>query len=228
MGLRLARCSNMRSIKELLINYRGVIWPILIGVSDLLIIFLIIIPQVFQYFQSRIEYERSQNLLQRLEVKAEELQNLDNSSYKEYLKLVFAALPQERDIPEGMVTLQNIISRTGLSIEGTRVLLTGTSEKKSGFQISITVFGNAQNLSDLLINLSNSARIFRVESINAQSIKSGIQAEILISTFYEQTPSTIGALEQSIPNLNEQDREILNRLAKTPLLPEATSSSSVQ
>lgn len=217
----------MKSIKELLINYRGVIWPILVGVSDLLIIFLVIIPQVFQYFQGRTEYERSQNLLRELEAKAEELQSLDNSSYKEYLKLVFAALPQDRDIPEGMITLQNIISRSGLSIEGTRVLLTGASEKKSSFQISITVFGNAENLSDLLINLGNSARIFRVESINAQSIKEGIQAEILISTFYEETPSTIGALEQSIPNLGDSDREILTRLSKTPLLPEATTSGSI-
>lgn len=208
---------------EFYLRYRFIIWPAIVGISTILILALVIIPQLLTYLKIRDQINQTQNKSQNLEAKASALENIDSLLTQKDLKVVFSVLPIDQDVPKAMMILQDMISTSGLELKSTTF---GSSRvvdpsqqtlDKNSFKLNITIAGQINLLRDFLIKLQNSSRLFQVESIGVtfQKNQGVIEAEIPLSVYYQPSLGEIGKLDQPLPKLSDQNKELLAKLYQT-------------
>lgn len=219
---------------ELYVKYSYIIWPVMVGLSSIIILALVIIPQFLTYLNVKNQINQTQNKSQNLEAKASELEIINDVSTQKDLKVVFSILPMDQDVPNAMIVLQDLITRSGLDLRSTTFGSSKQVAGKNSFQLNITVSGQIQLLRDFLIQLQNSSRLFQVESISVQfqKDKGTIEADIPLSVYYQPTLGEIGPLSQPLPKFSDKNEELLSKLTtiinqanKSLNLAEASSSS---
>lgn len=206
---------------ELYLKYRFIIWPVIVGISSILILAVVVIPQLLTYLNIKNQIGQTKDQSQNLEAKAAELQNIDGLSTQKDLKVVFTVLPTDQDIPRAIMILQDMVAGSGLSLKSTTFGYPGSSSKKtsdgSSFLLNITVSGQINLLRDFLIELQNSPRVFQVESIDVQFQKTqgAIEAELPLSVFYQPTSGELGDLNQPLPKISDENKKLLSKLSQT-------------
>lgn len=202
---------------EFYLKYRFIIWPTIVGIAVILVLALVIIPQILTYLQVKDKIYQTQNKSQNLEVKANELANIDNVATQKDLKVVFSILPTDQDVPKAMLILQSMVAQSGLELKSTSFGSSGSSSQnlgKNSFKLNIIVSGQITLLRDFFIQLQNASRLFQVESIGVQFKKTQgvIEAEIPLSVFYQPSLGEIGPLNQPLPKLSDTEKELLATL----------------
>lgn len=208
---------------EFYLKYRFIIWPVLVLIITIVILTVVIIPQLLTYLKVRDQINQTQSQSQILEAKAAALANIDSLLAQKDLKVVFTILPVDQDVPKTMMILQDMIATSGLELKSTTfgssgvVDLSKQTSEKSSFRLNITVAGQIQLLRDFLIKLQNSSRLFQVDSIGVQFQKNQgvIEAEIPLSVYYQPSLGEIGKLDQPLPKLSDQNKELLAKLYQT-------------
>lgn len=207
---------------EFYLKYRFIIWPAIVGISTILVSVLVIIPQLLTYFKVRDQIIQTQNKSQNLEEKAVALENINSLLTQKDLKVVFSVLPVDQDVPKAMMILQDMITTSGLELRSTtfgssRAIASQQTLDKNSFKLNITVAGPVNLLRDFLIKLQNSSRLFQVESIGVtfQKNQGVVEAEIPLSVYYQPSLGEIGKLDQPLPKLSDQNKELLAKLYQT-------------
>lgn len=206
----------MKQFKEFYIKYKLIIWPVAVGLSSIILLALVIIPQLLTYLNVKNKINDMQKRSGVLEVKAQGLEQIDEGSNQQNLALVFSLLPKDQTVPEAMVTLQDIISRSGLVLKSTNYGGGRKADKGNSFQLSVGVSGPLLSVKNFLVNLQDAPRIFQVESISVQFQKSLsiVDVDIPISVYYEPTSEGTSSLDQPISQLTDKETSILNNLAR--------------
>lgn len=204
---------------EIYLKYKFLIWPVVVGVSSIIIIILVIIPQLLTYLNVNDKINQAQNRSNILETKAVALENIDNLLTQKDLKVVFSVLPTDQDVPQAMVVLQDMIAKSGLELKSTSFGAVGLSQKavgNSSFQLNIAVSGQVNLLRDFLIQLQNSPRLFQVDSIGVQFQKDKglIEADMPLSVFYNPSLGEMGTVEDPIPQISDKDKDLLAKLTQ--------------
>ena len=148
-----------------------------------------------------------------------ELENIDELSTQEDLKVVFEILPIEQGVPQAMTILQDMVAKSGLELKSTTFGSGGSSKQASGednFKFNIAVSGQINLLRDFLMKIQNSPRIFQVESIGVQFQKTEgvVEADIPLSVFYQSASGDMGSMNQPLPKLSDKDKELLKKLSQ--------------
>lgn len=219
----------MEKVKELYSKYKAWIWPAGSGVASVVILALVIIPQLLNYFTVDGQISKTRRKIDVLETKAAGLENIDQAKMKKDLDTVFRVLPVDQGVPEAITTLQQIVNQSGLSLKS---ISYGSSKNDNSFNLSMTVVGQVPSVRSLLLKLKESPRVFRIEGITAvfQKSLSAAEVEIPITVFYEPTSQASGELDQPVPSLSQPEEELLKNLAQSVdsyfrLPGEATTSS---
>lgn len=216
-------------LKDFYSKYKYIIWPIISGLSSIIILVFVIIPQILTYMNIKNQISDILNRSSFLDAKAAELYSLDEIAAQEDLKVVFTVLPADQDVLTALSALQNLVIHSGLRLENTSFSSSRQKDNKSSFQLNLTVFGQTNSLRDFLIKIQDSSRVFQVESISAQFLKSksAIEAEIPISVFYQGVPKVLGSVDQKVPKLSDQEKQLLGRLTNIISQTTATSGAAI-
>lgn len=221
----------MKNLTEVYIKYKLLIWPILSGIASVVILVLVIIPQFLAYLSVHGQISDIVSRSGKLEVKAQSLEAIDENLSEGNLKLAFAVLPADRNIPSAVTILQSLVAQSGLTLKSTSYSAAARGTSKDSFQLNVTVQGQISGVRKFLISLKNSGRVFQVESISVQFQKSGslVEAEIPITVFYSTSLGKAGALDVELPKLNEKEEKLLvdlSRLVNNPLAGSGEASAS--
>ncbi len=215
-------------------RYKTVIWPVVVGLCSLIIIGLVIFPQITSYLHLRQEGNDLNTRISNLQVKTKELEQIDPQVYGKNLELALSALPSDRQVPQAVSILQTFINRSGMTLEtigflgSAETINTADSKSNNSYQLGVVVLGDYPGLQKLLDALRKSPRVFKIERINAQSgTKSNtVEANLDLTVFYEPVATTIGPINQPVPQLSDKNQQLLNDLVtKNQLI--ATNSSSL-
>lgn len=220
----------MEKVKEFYIKYKAWIWPIGSGVASVIILALVIVPQLLNYFTTNGQITKTKTQVEVLEAKAAGLEKIDRTKMKKDLDTVFRVLPTDQGVPEAITTLQQIVSQSGLSLKN---ISYGSSREGNSFSLSMTVVGQVSSIRSLLLKLRESPRVFRVEGISAvfQKSLSAAEVDIPLTVFYEPAPQTTSSLDQAVPVLSGSEEELLKTLEKNVssyfVMPEESTASSL-
>lgn len=206
----------MDKAKEFYTKYRMIIWPVVVGISSVCILALVIIPQLLNYLSIRNKISEIEHRSSNLEVRASDLEQLDEESAKANLQVVFSVLPREQNVPEAMVALHDVISRSGLILKNTSYISARKSGNGENFQLSVGVGGQMSAIRDFLVHLQESQRLFQVESIVArfQRRMSLVEAELPISVYFDKSAASEVTSDQDVPKLTEKEEQLLAKLSR--------------
>lgn len=217
----------MDRIKQEVLKYKILLWPIITGISFLVILTFVIIPQIGAYLDIRNQIFGLRGRSNSLEVKAEELNIIDSSKMQKDLQTALTVLPQNPDVPEALLTLQETILKSGLILKDTSYVATGNAGRASSFLLNITVLGQINSLRNFLINLQTSPRVFQVEAISVKFQQGALmEAEIPVSVFYHPLTPVSTNIDQEAPKLSEKEEKLLTDLAKMVSAPILNASES--
>ncbi|MDO8498441.1 MAG: hypothetical protein Q7S44_01520 [bacterium] len=216
----------MEKIKELYLRYKLIVWPFCVGLSSLAILVLVVIPQLFAYLNIQNEITELEKRTSTLEVKAQNLQQVDDAANRENLQIALTILPREADVPQSMAVLQSVIGESELLLKNAAYVPSRISEGgKSNFLFDVEIVGSVESVKDFLANLQESPRVFQVGQISAQFQRDGLMDVTLpIAVFYDPTMN-VGNLspDKPIPQLSDKEKALLAKLTK--LIPKAVSLS---
>jgi Tfp pilus assembly protein PilO len=202
--------------KEFLKQNKLIIIPILVGVSSVIIIVFVIIPQVLGYFNVKTEIASSQSRLSILEAKAQDLNKLDEDETQQGLQVVSTLLPEDADIAGVIADIQGIASRSNLEVSHVGYLSTqSTGDKKNNFQIEVKLSGPIPNVRTFLLSLQSFPRVIQVDNIIVQSSTQAVESTISLTVFYSTDKSIASAsLDQPITPLTDSQKKVLAQLAE--------------
>ncbi len=221
----------MKDLKTIYLKYKLLIWPVLTGLSSLVILSLVVIPQILGYIETRGKINDIESRSDKMEVKAKGLEGIDPSVSSENLKVAFTVLPADRNVPSAVSILQALITQSGLTLKNTSYSSVAKGTSKDSFMLNVTVIGQINNVRRFLIGLKDAGRVFQVESINVRFQKSGslVEAEIPITVFFSSGKAAAGASDQEAPKLSEKDEQLLSNLSnivRSPLNLAASGEST--
>lgn len=208
----------MNNLKSYYNRYRFFILPVGVSLTGVVIITMVVFPQLSAYLQTRGEIAQMTQRNSLVLAKAESLESINQDEYAENLELALSALPEDQSIPEALIAIQNVVSQSSMSLEGVRVLGISQQAGGSSYQLAITVLGTLNSLKDLLSNINDSPRVFKVESISAQLLGLGVESEINLTVYFDPNIAMPAGLEQPVPKLSEEDEKLIAKIRSSAQL----------
>ncbi len=200
---------------EFFIKYKTAIIPIFSILISLLLIFLITVPQTIKYLEDLKKLSELKNQTDFFQNKAKTLSSISKSLYQTNLETTLIALPPDQDIPGTMFYISNILSKNGLTLQSmTFSNKPNISSNVSDYQIRIEVIGELTKIKNLVTDLKNSPRILKLNRIEliSGSNAAEIHADMDLTTFFQPLPKTIGAVDQPVTALSDQEEQDLQKL----------------
>lgn len=206
----------MKTVKEFYAKYKVIVWPIFTALASLTILTLVIIPQINAILHIRNQVTDLQKTANFLEVKAKDLEQLDETVGKRSLDIAFTVLPARQDVPEAITILQGLIANSGLILKNTTYSASSKSSRTSSFSLNVTAEGSLEAVRSFLTSLQLSPRIFRVESLTVHFREQGslVEVEIPISVLYSEAPPQTSSPTEPVPKLSEQENLLLAELSR--------------
>lgn len=200
-------------------KYKLWLWPVLVAIIIVAIMAVVITPQFAEYLKTKEEISRLTAQAEKLEQRAQLMEEIDQVATKEGLQVVLTVLPSDQEVPEALSSLQNLVDRSGVLLKSVSYASSKSkTNDKDSFQLSTGIIGPFSSIKDFLINVKGASRIFRVDSISARFQKDGtiVDADIPLSVFYNSAfvvPQV--AVDQSVPELTEKEEKLLSQLSES-------------
>lgn len=210
----------MESYKQVLLNfynqYKLIVFPLGVSLSGVILITFVIYPQINGLLSGQEEYQKATQRFELLDVKADELEQLDESDLKRKMEIALLALPADKDYPAIIGIVQELIGKYGFIIDGLRV---GSSVAKStgssGFIIDVQMQGPKDVLPQVLKDLETTSQVMKIASIDLSSSPESpnfISANVTIEVYYAGLPSKLGSLDAPLPGLTASDDSLISEL----------------
>lgn len=203
---------NLELVKSFYKQYRSPIFMISTGIASLVLIGVLIIPQIIILIDNNKAYQDITTKSKFLEVKATDLQKINQEELKNKLDASFIALPADKDLNNTIGIMQSIVASSGFGLQS--LSFSSTTEEKQSFGVKLEVTGPKDSLNKLLTGLESSYRPLRVRTLDMISPKSGniISGTIGVDVFFAPIPDSIAAVDAPTPELNSKDEELIGSL----------------
>ncbi|MDO8619040.1 MAG: hypothetical protein Q7R49_03815 [Candidatus Daviesbacteria bacterium] len=205
-------------IKEFYQKNRIIIFPVLVALSSLILIILVIYPQISILTSNNASLNETVKKSAFLEVKAAELQSLDETQLQHDVKVTLNALPSDRDYLDTMTIIQNLLGESGFTLQSLQFIPgDSTTNSRPSFTIRLEISGSRVSLNQFLTNVESTYRPMRVASLETSSQKQDsnlVSAVVAVNAFYAPLPSTLGSIDAPLPTLSDQDQQLVATLAK--------------
>lgn len=208
---------SKEGLKEFYQKNRSLIFPVLVGLASLLLIFLVLIPQIGNLISDNSSLTQVQEKSRFLEVKASELQNVDEVKLQKDLNISLNALPSNKDYLEVINLIQALLPQSGFSLNSLQFGQDTNQSTRLAFTVKMELSGPRSSLNVLLTNFESTYRPMRIASIETNTKEQNsafVSAVILLNIFYSPLPTSLGSVETPLPKLSDKDQELINNLAK--------------
>lgn len=208
-------------------SYKLVIFPFLVAVAGILIIYLVIYPQISGYFKGIDEISRMQDRVGRLSTKAASLETLDTSDFTGKLDTALNALPPDKDLANLLGAIQNLASENGIVLVSVVLgqVISDKQAKFNPFTIRLEVGGSKDTFKNFINNVEKAPRVMRVSALELSPAKASdsASASTVIEVYFAPTPKEIGAVDTPLPSISAQEEETLAKLVReTPVTSQPT------
>lgn len=192
-------------------QYKLFIFPLVVAISSLILIVFVILPQTIKLVTNQGAEEELFNKSQFLEVKAQDLDNLDQEDLSRKVQYVLGVYPADKDFGNIVGIIQSVTSGAGFSI----VALNLGDQTAQSYNITLQITGPRTLLPLLLSALESAPRLIRLDSleISSSSSSQGIEADLGLNILYSPAPTTFGTVDSPLPTLSSEDEELLTILA---------------
>lgn len=196
-------------------QYKLFIFPGVVTLCSAILIVFVIFPQLMSYLDSRTAYQTIVSRKEVLDVKAQNLENIDEVEVKKNVDIVLNVLPAEKDYPKVIGMVREVTSKylfTLVSLQFGSVP-DPSKQQTSAFLVNIEVTGSKTSLPLLLKELENTVPLSKVESIDMSSKpgESTINANITLNVFYSDIPKSLGSVDAPIPQISDEERSLISK-----------------
>lgn len=199
-------------MKNLILQYKVLIYPLIVGLASAVLIVFVIVPQLRGFLSGQDDLKQKQARLNNLEVKAKELEGLDQKIYTEKLLAALYYLPVDKDFSNIIGIFRELTAAAGMSL--TSLHPSVNSVASGSYSVKADVVGPVNNLGNLLDVIEKSPRVMKLQSIDTTPSTSGIlNVTLSVSVYFSPTPVSLGAVDALLPQITQQDQIILNSLS---------------
>src|SRR3989344_6562377 len=210
------------------------IFPIIVGLSSLILIIFIIYPQTVKLISNQQVSGEMFNKSQFLETKVQALESYDVDSLKSQVSFALGFYPTDKDIVPILGLLQNLAAESGFSVISMSLSgggIKNQSSKAQSYGVKLEVLGPTQFLPSFLSKIEGSQRLMRVGSVDVTSAGSskGSSVAIEVDVLYSTSSNDLGSIDSQLPELSQKNQEVIARLAslnKNSISSQQTTSAS--
>lgn len=205
---------NFNFKKFLSSEYKLFIYPMIVALASFCLIFFLIVPQLKDFLVGQGDLDQAKTRLSSLDVKAKELESINNSDLNHDLLLALYALPVEKDFSILVGILKELASQSGVNLLSLHL---GSSQDPNEFIIKADLIGSSSALGTLLNNIEKTPRVMKVRSVEsaASGVGNTISATVAVTVFFSPAPKSLGAIDSSLPKLSDKDQVILTGLSRS-------------
>lgn len=196
-------------------KYQLIIFPILVAISSIILIVFMIYPQIIRLLKNEQSLREIRHDVKFLEVKAQDLEGLDEVDLTTKVNVSLALLPADKDFVQAVGVIQQLVQRSGFNLISLQLGSSKESAGVLGFAIKMEIAGPKITLGQLLTSIETSQRVMKVSSIEVTTTRSGdlINASLTIDVFYSPAPSTLGAINAPLAKLTSDEEELIITLS---------------
>lgn len=224
---------------------KNYLFPAIIVLVIIFILYQFTLPQVGQILEIRRELKEERQRLEQLVKKAQELEKLDEVTLKTNFQVSQEALPSEKDVPGLLFTLARLEGEATVSVEkfqlapglistpaATPTQATPSGEKGkakpeapkketkpslSSLVFDLTLAGEFSAIRSFLDKITEIKPILQIPSLKiSQNKGEGLKADFKINFSYQPLPLTLGKIDDPLPILTAKDKEILTEISQLP------------
>lgn len=198
-------------------TYRLIIFPIVIILSNFILIFFIIYPQTVKLISDNKQEAELKSKHQFLEAKASQLENYSEEDLSRKVRFALYSLPAEADFAFIIGLLQKLTNELGFNILSLN--LSQRSDAKAQTQsyvVQLELSGAKTLLSSLINNIENYVRIMRVSNIEISASSrdlNSLNANLEIEVFFSNVSANLGSIDSPLPEISTKDEQLLEKLA---------------
>ncbi|MBI2020287.1 type 4a pilus biogenesis protein PilO [Candidatus Daviesbacteria bacterium] len=207
---------NKEALGKFYYAYRLYIFPLVIGLSCIILIILVIYPQISKLISNRkVEGELKDKTIL-LEAKAEQLESFDAQALSKRVDYVLSSYPAEKDFATTVGLIPQIAANSGFSVTSLN-FASSSSEGEKNYRVSLDVIGPGSLIDTFVSDIESSARLMRVSNLEISAGRSGdeINATIGIDVLYSSLPAEFGTVDTPLPEFSAKDEDVIAKLAQT-------------
>lgn len=218
---------NKAEVSKFYQNYRLYIFPVIVGLSSLILIIFVIYPQTVKLITSQKVQTETISKAGFLATKVQALESYDSTDLKLKEELALNSYPADKDFVSALSLLQNLTAQSGfntISIALGSDAYKGSNAKS--YNIKLDILGPSALLPILLSNIESSTRLMRVSSVETSVGKDQIATISLnVDVLFSSAPAGFGSVDSPLPSLSQEDEEVIAKLARTrtPVAPQQTT-----
>jgi hypothetical protein len=221
-------------VKEVLLHYKKFYLSLGIIVVCISLFFLVIIPQVQQYFDQNSRVQDAENRVNTLQRNITLLSQINDEQQSKELKAALQALPEEKAYAGVLFAIRSASSKSGVGIGdfsfsiGELSAKNAISQKTLFIATTINVLGDAAGLSSFLTELSNTLPLSNVAEIHMNVNLSNV----IVYFYYKPIPQLRVNYTQPLLSISGSNKTLLDSLSKIEIdevglfIPHSQSGSS--
>lgn len=217
MNLNLATITS----NQYYLRYKIILWPAVVGIICVVLLIFIIIPQIQNSFFTLRTLSDSEARLRNLDKKADLLERINTSEYRQNINTALIALPEEKDIPGVLSQILFLLGANQLKLVA--IGLSPAPPSSSNLEsvgLKLEVEGDTLGIKNFLTKLRAVPRLMKVTGLEVNGSRETIQATISLTAHYLGLVSQLGDIEKPIEEVSQAELEVLttikNNLRSTP------------
>lgn len=183
----------------------------------------LLIPKTKEVWQSREELINTQKRLESLKAKVRDLEGLDENELTRRTKLTLQAVPMEKTYVEILAIVNELAREKGLVVVGFRVTpgtLVVSQKGTLAFGVQLSG-GDLEVVKDYLTELKKMLPLITpVEELDIKlkdfkkEVSTAAKTSFTIEGVFQPLPKTIGAVDQPLVKMSEEEEKYLKSLSE--------------
>lgn len=226
------------NLRNLFKNYNFYIWPFLVGVIILVLLLKIDQPKIAEIALARQELSGIEERLNKLLTKSQLLGSLDKTKLSNDLTKVSLVLPDGKDAPSILRTLEAGASYSGVLVETIDLapgkLASGSSVMGAAGQneipLRVTINGTKEQIITYLTKITSVGRTLGLKNMELVYNREGTgsaKVNLELAAYFLLSSTASAKIDEALPALSEKENGLLSQILSRELLaPLVVSSSS--
>lgn len=195
---------------------------LLISISSIALIgfgIFLVITTVDKLILENKETKTLQEESKTLGIKRERLANMDSSDLKNKARIATRAMPDKPQVVNSVNAIRTLAQKYSLSVEQIRSAVSAKSSKEeldqlSKVELNVDLVGPTESIRDFVVEVEDSFPTIRVGTGRLSSEDGTVKINLRLQTFAKGLPVALPGASEQLPDLTEEEKEMLTLLQK--------------
>jgi|SRR3989344_4766074 len=207
----------------IIVKYKIIILPIISIAISLFLLIFIVFEQVSSSIKRQEEITDTKTKVSDLTQKNNDLEKIDDTSFKDYLTTSLIAIPEEKDIAGAIGQLLFILRSHNLNLDNIGFSNASPENGLESFQISLEIQGDMSDMKALINDFKSTPRIIKLNSIELTSTRNSqtAHADIMLTAYFSKLPVNIGSVDEVLKQPTAEELKLIatikENIQKIPL-----------